>query len=375
MRGIGWRLRALACIGAVAAGLVVPATAGAQPGPGTVVAVESLPGELSVPGAATAERLAFRTQWRSGASTTASGVLYLPPGQAPEGGWPVVSWAHGTVGVGDDCAPSRNPRTDRDRTYLGHWLSRGYAVVASDYPGLGSDGLHTYLDGPSAANSVVDVVRAARAAEPSLSNRWIVIGQSQGGHAALHTALLATSRAPELDFRGMIATGAPSNLETLFPFGGPGFPDLGLDGTTVFLSYVLAGLRVARPDVDVNSYLTPVGRDVVDDAERLCYAELSDRVDGIGVGEILARPLGDDRMRAALADYMGVPTRGYDRPLFLGQGLRDQVVPAPLSFKLVADLWSGGTNVDYRTYPNGHSETMFDALPATTPFAATLFGG
>ncbi|MDX5455917.1 MAG: lipase family protein, partial [Rhodococcus sp. (in: high G+C Gram-positive bacteria)] len=295
--------------------------------------------------------------------------------QAPDGGWPVVSWAHGTVGVGDECAPSRNPRTDRDRTYLGHWLSRGYAVVASDYPGLGSDGLHTYLDGPSAANSVVDVVRAARAAEPSLSNRWIVIGQSQGGHAALHTALLATSRAPELDFRGMIATGAPSNLETLFPFGGPGFPDLGLDGTTVFLSYVLAGLRVARPDVDVNSYLTPVGRDVVDDAERLCYAELSDRVDGIGVGEILARPLGDDRMRAALADYMGVPTRGYDRPLFLGQGLRDQVVPAPLSFKLVADLWSGGTNVDYRTYPNGHSETMFDALPATTPFAATLFGG
>ncbi|WP_274387067.1 alpha/beta hydrolase family protein, partial [Rhodococcus sp. YH1] len=215
MRGTGWRLRALACIGAVAAGLVVPATAGAQPAPGEVVAVESLPGALSVPGAATAERLTFRTQWRSGAETTVSGVLYLPPGQAPAGGWPVVSWAHGTVGIGDDCAPSRNPRADRDRAYLGHWLSRGYAVVASDYPGLGSDGLHTYLDGPSAANSVVDVVRAARAAEPSLSNRWIVIGQSQGGHAALHTARLATSRAPELDFRGMIATGAPSNLETV----------------------------------------------------------------------------------------------------------------------------------------------------------------
>ncbi|MGX7731199.1 lipase family protein [Rhodococcus sp. 2H158] len=350
-----------------------PAVAVAEPAPGAVMSVEPLPAELSVPGAAVAERLTYRTQWRSGATAVDTGVLFLPPGEAPDGGWPVVSWAHGTVGIGDDCAPSRNRRIDRERRYLAHWLSQGYAVVAADYPGLGTEGLHTYLDGPTAANSIVDVVRAARAVEPSLSQRWVVVGQSQGGHAALHAAHRATARAPELDFRGAVATGAPSNLELLFPFGVPGFPDLDLDGLASFSAYIMAGLRAARPDLDVNSYLTPVGRDLVDAAEHLCYGDLEDRAADVDVGQLLSRTLGDDRMRAALADYLGVPTRGYDRPLFVGQGLRDRMVPAPLSFKLVADLWAGGADVDYRTYPDDHFATLFDALPDTTPFVAARF--
>ncbi|WP_425383319.1 putative inactive lipase [Rhodococcus ruber] len=350
-----------------------PAVAVAEPVPGAVMSVEPLPAELSVPGAAVAERVTYRTQWRSGAAAVDTGVLFLPPGPTPEGGRPVVSWAHGTVGLGDDCAPSRNPRVDREQRYLAHWLSQGYAVVAADYPGLGTDGLHTYLDGPTAANSVIDIVRAARAVEPSLSPRWVVVGQSQGGHAALHTAHRATARAPELDFRGAVATGAPSNLELLFPFGVPGFPDLDLDGLVSFSAYIMAGLRTARPDADVNSYLTPVGRELVDAAERLCYSELEDRAAGVAVGQLLSRPLGDDRMRATLADYLGVPARGYDRPLFLGQGLDDRMVPAPLSFKLVADLWAGGADVDYRTYPADHFATLFEALPDTTRFVTARF--
>ena len=53
--------------------------------------------------------------------------------------------------------------------YLTNWLSQGYAIVATDYVGLGTPGIHAYLDGPSAAHSVIDMVRAARAVEPSLS--------------------------------------------------------------------------------------------------------------------------------------------------------------------------------------------------------------
>ena len=73
-------------------------------------------------------------------------AVFLPYGKTPEGGWPVVVWAHGTVGVAHDCAPSLNVRTDRDKQYLNTWLSLGYAVVAPDYAGLGSAGLHHYLN-------------------------------------------------------------------------------------------------------------------------------------------------------------------------------------------------------------------------------------
>ncbi len=75
-------------------------------------------------------------------------MVFVPQGTPPEGGWPVLSWAHGTVGLGDACAPSRNPRSQRDANYLGHWLSQGYAVVATDYIGLGTPGVHPYLQGP-----------------------------------------------------------------------------------------------------------------------------------------------------------------------------------------------------------------------------------
>lgn len=369
----------LTCALALLTPLLAPPAVHASPAPGavvdtpgTVVDVAPLELGLSLPGASSARALTYTTQWRSGAPTTATGALFLPHGTPPEGGWPVVAWAHGTVGLDDSCAPSRLPRTPRDTAYLDHWLGQGYAVVAADYPGLGSDGLHRYLDGQSAANSVIDIVRAGRAVEPSLSDRWVVIGQSQGGHTGLHTARAATARAPELDFRGTLTTGAPSNLEYLFPLGFPGLPDLGLDGLTVFAAYIFAGLRDADPALDLDGYLTPLGREIVDAAERLCYDDLSDRYGEVGVGEVLARPLSDDRFRAAFTDYLAVPTAGYDRPLFLAQGLRDATVPAPLAFTLIADLWAGGANAQFRTYPTGHSETMFASLPDTTGFVAEL---
>ncbi|WP_241384117.1 lipase family protein [Rhodococcus sp. CH91] len=362
----------LTCALAALTALASPPPVNARPAPGTVFDVTPLDTELSLPGASSARVLDYATQWRAGIPARATGALFLPRGTAPEGGWPVVTWAHGTVGLADSCAPSRLPRTPRDTAYLDHWLAQGYAVAAADYPGLGSEGVHRYLDGQSAANSVIDIVRAGRAVEPALSDRWVVIGQSQGGHAALHTAHAATTRAPELDFRGALTTGAPSNLERVFPLGSPGFPDLGLEGLTAFAAYIFAGLRDADPDLDVDAYLTDLGREVVDGAEQLCYDELIDRFGGIGIGEILARPLSDDRFRAAFTDYLAVPTRGYDRPLFLAQGLGDTTVPAPLAFALVAELWAGGAHAQFRTYPTGHSETMFASLPDTTGFVADL---
>jgi Secretory lipase len=365
--------RTLALLAVVAAVTFAPTTAsaGGLPAgqePGSVQTVEALPPELGLPGTSAAYRITYSTRDAAGHPAPSSGVVFVPAGAAPAGGWPVLSWAHGTVGLGDACAPSRNPRSARDANYLGHWLSQGYAIVATDYIGLGTPGVHPYLEGDSEATAVIDMVRAGRAVVPELSSRWMAIGQSQGGHAALFTANQATRYAPELDYRGAVTTGAPSNLENVFPFGGPWIPDLGLDGLTVFTSYILAGMRATMPEADVNSYLTPAGREIVDAAENLCYEAQAEKVKGISVGALLSRPLGDPEFRAALTEYLAVPTTGYDRSLFIAQGLLDTVVPAPLSFKLIADLRLASVDATYMTYPTNHDGTMAASLPDSTPF-------
>lgn len=67
-------------------------------------------------------------------------------------------------------------------------ISQGYIVVATNYPGLGTGGIHPYLIGESEARAVIDSVRAARDMPNSgATNRFAVWGHSQGGHAALYT--------------------------------------------------------------------------------------------------------------------------------------------------------------------------------------------
>ncbi|NKV52800.1 hypothetical protein GS988_23220 [Rhodococcus hoagii] len=130
-RSIGESLRRATAVGAAfALTALVPAVASAGGAPadataGKVQSVEALPAGLGLPGAAREYRITYITRDAVGRPAESSGVVFVPQGTPPEGGWPVLSWAHGTVGLGDACAPSRNPRSQRDANYLGHWLSQG----------------------------------------------------------------------------------------------------------------------------------------------------------------------------------------------------------------------------------------------------------
>ena len=121
-----------------------------------------------------------------------SGAYFVPKGTPPAGGWPLVAWAHGTTGIADTCAPSWIPRSERDAHYLNAWLQQGYAIVATDYQGLGTPGPHPYLAVRPEAYSVLDSVRAVLKRFPDVANRIVVIGQSQGGGAAFATAGIAS---------------------------------------------------------------------------------------------------------------------------------------------------------------------------------------
>ena len=147
-----------------------------------------------------------------------SGSLTLPKRKAPKGGWPVISYAHGTTGSADACAPSRGYDTRGIVSYayplLRRWLKAGYAVVRTDYDGLGTPGVHTYVVGRSEGRAVLDVVRAAQrlGAGPTAASPVGFYGYSQGGGGAAQAAQLAASYAPELQVKGTAAGGIPADM-------------------------------------------------------------------------------------------------------------------------------------------------------------------
>jgi acetyl esterase/lipase len=159
---------------------------------------------------ATAYKVLYRSTKPDGTPIAVSGIVIVPAGEAPSGGWPIAAWAHPTTGVVSHCAPSLALFVFQQMAGSRKLLENGYAIAATDYPGLGTPGPHPYLVGDSEARAVIDSVRAARSF-PGLENstRYAVWGHSQGGQAALFTGMIAKSYAPELQLVG-VATAAPA---------------------------------------------------------------------------------------------------------------------------------------------------------------------
>ncbi|RPA59526.1 alpha/beta hydrolase [Gordonia oryzae] len=359
----------------VTSGLDATGYSGPIGAPGALITQVPLASSVSVPAAGRAYRVLYSTRDVHGRPAVSSGEVLLPKRPAPAGGYPVIAWAHGTTGLGDNCAPSVLAHSDRDATYLGHWLDQGYAVVATDYVGLGTPGFMNYLSGTAEAQSVVDSVRAAQQMNLPLAKKWAIVGQSQGAGAALNAARRATalSAGSGLDYRGVVATGTPANIEQIVALGAP--TPLALPtALNIYTAYILAGFADARPDLNVPGILTPRGRQIIAKARTLCYAEMQPVVQGVTLGEILATPVSSiPNVRAALTEYMGTPFSGYDRPIFLGQGLLDTDVPAPSALSLYAQMVAAGQPVDFHVYPTqDHSGTVLASIPDSTPFVARI---
>ena len=164
--------------------------------------------------AASNRLLLYGSTSTNGDRTAVSGTVAVPKGKAPKGGWPVVTWGHGTVGIADACAPSiAGMPAQYDSKLLNSWLKAGYAVVRTDYEGLGiPDVTHPYLIGVSEGRGMLDMVRAARELDPKIGKDVVIAGHSQGGHAALWAASLAKKWTPDLKLRGTLALAPASHL-------------------------------------------------------------------------------------------------------------------------------------------------------------------
>ena len=119
---------------------------------GDLIRARKLKGAAALKSAASQRARALPLDERRRQAVAVSGTVAIPKGKAPKGGWPIITWAHGTTGIADQCAPSRDSASSPAHGYIAYaypqlngWLKAGYAVVRTDYEGLGTPGAHPYL--------------------------------------------------------------------------------------------------------------------------------------------------------------------------------------------------------------------------------------
>ncbi len=205
-------------------------------------------GELIKSGAM-AWRFSYRTERiRRTDGTTPGGVtsatLFLPAKpRAAEGSLPLVVVARGSIGAAERCAPSRGDlltpgdHLDDYRALVLPLVAAGWAVVAPDFPGYGYGETSGYMLAEDEAHGLLDATRAVgKMLKPGLlSDKVIIAGHSQGGHAALSAQAYAGSYGLQGKLAG-VATMAPMWFTQLI-WGGALSPVAGL--TTAENAYTL----------------------------------------------------------------------------------------------------------------------------------------
>lgn len=327
------------------------------PPPGTVLDRRPLPEDLWPTHAAEAIHVVYQGVGYDGAGRGVSGSVFLPTGDAPPEGWPVVSYAHGTTGLADHCAPSLAGLSRLEREHVARWLAAGYVVAATDYEGLASAGPHPYFNGEAVADDVIDIVRAAGRLDSRVGRTWLVTGFSQGGHAALFVGLVASRYAPDLDFRGTVALAPPVHLPLLISV----VTEDGARPVSVFLPFLLAGLRTSHPHFDARPFLTSAGGRLVDAAATASLVDMFRAIakltnDDLGITRLHTRPGVEEILHACR-----VPVTRMDRPVFVTAGTDDDVVPVAVVERFVGDLELAATAVRFHREEGGNHGDMLGA--------------
>ena len=290
------------------------------------------------------------------AGTEVSGVVFIPKGDPPEGGWPIVSVAHGTTGVTDECAPSLYPNLLGTIGTVAPFLERGMVVAVTDYEGIGTPGSHPYLDPDAAAHNVIDAVRAARNVVPSAGTRWAAIGNSQGGQA-VWAAAERGDYGDGLDLVGSAALSPVLNLSPMFDAGSSmTLPQM------LLTPFLVDGLQFERPEVTRSAYV----RGALE-AERRALPACTDLL-GVQKAEAATRLTPADAApateaaRVEMADWLrsvSLPRRSTTVPLLVIVGGRDQLIDPKWTQDAVARACSMGDIVEFSRAPEqGHSDQL-----------------
>ena len=346
--------------------------------PGTLLRVEPLtfadpPLSMDVDGG-TAYRLLYVSARPDGSSAVSGAMVFLPDTPAPAQGRPVLAWAHGTVGMGDACAPSRDPQGTTDMAgWLEQSLALGWVVVATDYVGLGTPGPELYLVAQAEANDVVHSVQALRAWDlAEAGDRYAVYGHSQGGHSALWTGHLAAGIDPSLELVGVAAAAPAAMLPEIVSVQWETAAGWAIGPEA------LVGWQYIDPSLPIEGVLTQAGKD---NAERLALECIEPaalegylRTD-VGQNFFTVNP-SDNPGWADLIAEQTPPPMPADMPVFIAQGTADDVV-LPWPQAMLQEQWCQAGSTLTMEWLGGvnHVEAAIVAGPAAMVWNADRFAG
>ena len=324
--------------------------------PGAIIRATTIPSAGLLPAGAVAYRVLYHSQSITGADVAVSGMVVVPGGKPPRGGFPIVAWAHGTTGLAPQCAPSLGGFASIPS--LDAFLEHGMIVAATDYEGLGTPGIHPYLVGQSEAQSVLDSARAAgNLVGKSASNQVAVVGFSQGGQAALFSAQIAASYAPELFVAATVAVAPVTSLDEFVPAR----PTAGPDPDSAYALMALDAWSKVYGNLPLSSMLS----DAVIRQSAVIDARCSDALTAM-YGATDVRRLfkaGWDSTPGLRTDTARnqpgqAPT---STPLLVVAGTMDRLTPYRTLTRFVADTLCAGQHdtVQYLSYPGaGHDDVL-----------------
>ena len=312
----------------------------------------------------------YRSRDVHGKPVAVSGIIALPRQGAPKGGYPIVSWAHGTVGCANFCAPSRDtaespahPYNKHPQAMLNAFLNKGWAVLMTDYEGLGTDGLHPYLLGESEAHGILDIVLAARRLFPQLSKQMAIVGHSQGGQGALFGAHHAPIWTPDLDLRGVAVLAPAAGMRALVESGTA--YEGALEGFA-FTALFLAGAIAGNPTIDVKELLTEKSLAVwphIHDRARIGLSQPDSWGGLLGTEQLNPK---DNYSKKAFFDQLELtnPALRILAPIRISQAAKDTRINANATRTLHHQLSSinGPINVSYKEYEEVSTTEKPEAL-------------
>ncbi len=290
-----------------------------------------------------AHRIIYRSQDKDGKITFSSGMIYIP-NKAASSPRPIVAWAHGTIGMGDSCAPSRQkvPVVENSINWVDAMLQKGWIVTATDYSGLGTPGVEPYLVGQGEANDVLNSVRAAKNFPGSdAGNQFAIWGHSQGGHSALFSSSRVKSYLPEYKLVGTVASAPAAELESLFS-----------QQQNSAVAWIIGPeVGVSWPSnyegLDLASVFTKAGYNNFKGIAEKCINQAA--IDGL-IRERLGQKFFNDGIatnsvwQSILADQTA-PVLSPSQPLMVAESLTDNVVLPNTTAKYIQRACSSGSNL------------------------------
>ncbi|WP_158881806.1 lipase family protein [Amycolatopsis anabasis] len=292
-----------------------------------------------------------RSTSATGEPNAVSGTVLVPPtpwlGKGPR---PLVAYAMGTQGLGDQCAPSYHLRsgTEIEIAFLVQAMLKGWAVAVTDYEGLGTPGTHTYAVAQSEGRALLDVARAAtRLPETGLTPASPVgaFGYSQGGQAAAAAGELQPAYAPDVKLVGVSEGGVPADLNEVAKFN---------DGGAAFglVAGAAVGYSTAYPELPFTDVLNARGKDLVAKVKESCVVELGTAAPFTKLNDLTTKPdiIKDPRWQARLAENR-LGDRKPGVPIYLYHGTLDELIPFAGAEKLKARYCALGTRLEWQPVP------------------------